>query len=478
MSRENKKFRLIFDHAPLGIFHFDRDGVITECNDRFVDIIGSSRELLLGLNTTRLPDKKIVTAVRTAIEGKKGHYEGVYESVTARKSTPVRASFAPVHDDNGLVEGGIGIIEDVSGQHRIAMALQESEKRFRTVVEHAHDGIYIIEDHGFSYVNRQFTELTGYSEDELLATGFDFRQLLTEESEELVRERIEKRSRGEDVPGTYELSIQNRDGEKIYVEVSTALLKPKDPMTVIGIMRDVTERKRTADLIRQSLSEKEVLLSEIHHRVKNNMAVISSILTLQSEYVDKYKDPEKLFQDTQNRIRSMALVHELVYESKNFARIDFGRLLHKLLDQFKNIYCREGQEIQVKIDADPVLLDIHVAIPLSLFTNEAILNAYKHAFDGVKRGNIKVALRKEKGGFLLAIEDDGVGVEDLSLLREPASFGYTIMHGLVRQLRGTLAIFSFEESSKPDDAGQVREEAANSKTGSRTGLRVEVRLPL
>jgi len=172
------------------------------------------------------------------------------------------------------------------------------------------------------------------------------------------------------------------------------------------------------------------------------MAVISSLMTLQTEFVEKEKNPESLLQETKNRINSMAMVHELVYENTNFLEIDFGSLLYRLVDELSSIYQQESKIIKVDIHAQNVMLDINKSVPLSLFANEVISNAFKHAFVGRDKGTICVRFERNQKGYRFVISDNGVGVSKPNLLEEPKSFGYTIIHGLIGQLRGKLDIQS------------------------------------
>ena len=184
------------------------------------------------------------------------------------------------------------------------------------------------------------------------------------------------------------------------------------------------------------LAQKEVLLTEIHHRVKNNMAVISSLLLLQSERCtdDSVRDS---YLDTENRVRSMALVHEMVYEQKNFTSIAMNDLLGRLARLLQDTFEQPGKQISVDVISRDVYLDMNRTIPCTLLVNELVSNAFKHAFSGRDEG--KVQIRMEKTGpdfYVLSVEDNGRGVEQIEHLSKSASFGYTIIHGLARQLRG------------------------------------------
>lgn len=152
-------------------------------------------------------------------------------------------------------------------------------------------------------------------------------------------------------------------------------------------MKDITERKQTESQLKASLKEKEVLLKEIHHRVKNNLQIISSLLNLQSEYIQDKQDLD-IFKVSQNRIESMALIHEKLYQSKDLARIDFGEYIRDLVCTLFCSYEVNSSAIDMKINIDQIFLGIDVAIPCGLMINEVVLNYLKHAFPKGRTGEI------------------------------------------------------------------------------------------
>ncbi len=164
-----EKYRLLFEYSPLGNFYFDEKGVIVACNDHFVDIIGSSREVLIGLDLFGLRDQKIVDNIRQVLEGRTVFYEDVYHSVTADKATPIRAIFTPIHLEGKGVIGGVGIIEDITERRRSETALRESEEHYRSLVENADEAIIVIQDGKIKFVNARAVEAFGYSVQEFMS---------------------------------------------------------------------------------------------------------------------------------------------------------------------------------------------------------------------------------------------------------------------------------------------------------------------
>jgi PAS domain S-box-containing protein len=211
---------------------------------------------------------------------------------------------------------------------------------------------------------------------------------------------------------------------------------------VIEYVRDITERKQAEDRLQESLQEKEVLLREIHHRVKNNMQVISSLLNLQSRHI---QDPVvlEMFKESQRRIRSMALIHERLYQSSDLSRIEFSQYLRNLATHLFHSYQVDSSRIQLRLEAEEVHLNINTAIPCGLIVNELISNALKHAFPEGRSGTLGLDLRTEEGdGYVLRVKDDGVGFPENLDFRKTETLGMQIVSTLVNQIDGRLALES------------------------------------
>jgi PAS domain S-box-containing protein len=218
-------------------------------------------------------------------------------------------------------------------------------------------------------------------------------------------------------------------------------------------LRDITADKNATAQIEASLHEKEVLLAEIHHRVKNNMAVISGLLGLQSTYIED-KVAAGLFEESRNRIHSMALIHDKLYQHETFARIDFSAYINDLISHIRSSYNAGKTEIRYTITCNDVFVDIKNAVPCGLIMNELLSNAYKHAFTGREEGLIKIVCTKMGGKFTMMVCDDGIGFESKKAVETPVSLGLTLINALVGQLNvnlktennnGTSYYISFEE---------------------------------
>ena len=252
LQESEEKYRLIFEYSPLGLLSFDEKGVIVACNDNFVKIIGSSREKLIGLNMLNLPDKNIVSAIKKALNGSPGLYEGDYSSVTARKITPVRCLFAPIDVGGGRIPGGVGIIEDITERKQVEEALREGEEFYRTIFENTGTSMILIEeDMTISMANREFVRNTGYSPDEI-----NGRMKWTEivHPDDLGRmvgqHRLRRESQGGALP-SYEFRYITKTGDLMDTLLTIKLVSGTKKS--IASLIDITERKRAEAELQQTL---------------------------------------------------------------------------------------------------------------------------------------------------------------------------------------------------------------------------------
>jgi PAS domain S-box-containing protein len=258
------KYRMIFEHSPLGIFHYDQEGTLTACNENFVAIIGSSQEELIGLNLLRdLADERMVAAIRIALNGGMGWYEGTYSSVTARKSTPVRCRFSPLSGEDGTVVGGIGIIEDITDRMVAEAALAEREARYRQLVENAHDIIYVTDRRGrFILMNPMGLRVSGYSQEELL--GKNYLELIPPDYRREVK-RLYRRQFLDMTPETYyEIPLFTKEGDIVWLGQNVQLVMDEHGAAGFqAISRDITDRKKSEEALRQSEEKYRTIIENI-----------------------------------------------------------------------------------------------------------------------------------------------------------------------------------------------------------------------
>lgn len=316
--------------------------------------------------------------------------------------------------------------------HRLALA-----QHFEYLHKYANDIFLLADgDHRIIEANERACAAYGYARDELLGRYVpDFRPIQVRPDFEPTLREAEKRG-----GLIFETLHQRKDGTIFPVEVSLRVLEIEGEKRYQAIIRDITERKKAEEQAKASLNEKEVLLREIHHRVKNNMQIISSLLSLQSQSLS---DPEikTMFRESQDRIRIMALVHEKLYQTKDLSRIDLAEYIRSLAAYLFRSYQTEAGRIQLKTDLDKTSLDINTSIPCGLIVNELVSNALKHAFPDERKGEILIELREGEGGALrLTVRDNGIGFPEGVDLRTTDTLGLQIVTLLVDQIDGKLDV--------------------------------------
>jgi PAS domain S-box-containing protein len=282
------------------------------------------------------------------------------------------------------------------------------------------------------------------SEDHLRALGLRSagRDLLVSHIHPSDRERVVQAFRASSqglVPLDVEFRAMLGSGDPVWFAAYGRPMIDADgrPTLIVGINLDITERKRTEDAVRTSLREKEILLKEVHHRVKNNMQIISSLLFLQSSYVRDPYDVE-LFRESQLRVKSMATVHERLYRSEDLSSIEFGEYVRTITAELLASYSRPGVVLTTSVD--DVRFGVDIAIPCGLLITELVTNAIKHAFPEGRDGRISIEGSRTAGTMHLSVSDDGVGYPEDVDFSGGETLGVMLIRGLTDQLDGTIAL--------------------------------------
>lgn len=319
--------------------------------------------------------------------------------------------------------------------------LAKSERRYKELAELLPQPVFETDAFGrVTFVNRRAFEYFGYGPEDI-ELGFIVTDVVAPEERQRAIANTLKLLAGEKVPD-YEYTAQRKDKSTFSVLVNSSPIMQEDKvMGLRGVVTDITDRKKAEEMLKASLLEKEVLLKEIHHRVKNNLQVVSSLLSLQSGYVMDYQAREG-FKESQNRIRSMALVHEKLYKSEDLSRINFSEYIESIANHLRRSYAMNCRSVKLNLDVDDVSLDIDSAIPCGLIVNELISNCLKHAFPHGKEGDVFLSLHSINGEIDLVVRDNGVGLPRDMDLRKTKSLGITLVSTLVKQLKGTLEMRS------------------------------------
>ena len=340
---------------------------------------------------------------------------------------PVLLSVTALREAGGNITGFLGVIADITARKQAEM---ERDRYFTLSPD-----LFCIAgmDGYFKRLNPAFSETLGWTNDELMARPFlsfvhpdDYAATLAE---------VEKLGQG-----AVTLSFENRYRCRDESYRWLAWKSVPEAGLLYASAHDITERKRAEQAIRDSLAEKEILLKEIHHRVKNNMQVISSILNLQAGYVEDAR-ARALFADCQGRVQSMAMIHEKLYRSANLATLDFGQHVRELAQGMVSSFGEVAERVRLHIEAEAVALDIDSAIPAGLILNELVTNALKYAFPDGRAGTLRIALRGDgPEQILLSVADDGIGLPEGLEVGRSRSLGLKMIHSLTRQIGGQVEV--------------------------------------
>ena len=324
---------------------------------------------------------------------------------------------------------------------RVQVDLEKREERLRILMDNMIDIISQIDArHRAVFVSPSVTRVLGYSYTDLL--GKTPAEFIHPEDFPALFGAIEQAGRNGESSARLEYRFRHADGRYIWIE-SQAMIMVDDAGRYAGAVfssRDISARRQAEDALRASLREKDVLLKEVHHRVRNNMQVISSLLNHQARLIT---DPAVLsmFQESQNRIRSIALVHEKLYRSSDLSRIDFADYIESLVVHLFHTLQADAGRITFHPALTPVEVDVTTAIPLGLIVNELVMNALEHAFPQSRRGEIVIRMEKTAEGSLrLEIADDGIGLPPDFDPARASSLGWQIVLMLVEQIGGTFAV--------------------------------------
>ena len=328
--------------------------------------------------------------------------------------------------------------EEIKERKRAEREIEKRQKYLESVLHATPSAIVTADDSGLVVEwNPGAEKIFGYTRKEMLHRNVD-EIIVPEEKMEEAAELTGQTLSGSAVT-PMETIRRRKDGKPIHVIIGVSPIRNGTKLHgIVAVYTDITDLKRVEDQLKASLSEKEVLLKEIHHRVKNNFQIISSLLNLQSKLI---RDDHALevFKESKNRIRSMALIHEKLYQSKNLAQIDFANYIKTLVSRLYQSYSTDSNAISLVYDVEQVSIRIDDAIPCGLVINELISNSLKYGFpsDWKGKGKIRIALhQKEKGQVELAISDNGIGLPEAFDVGKPESLGLRLVHILVDEQLG------------------------------------------
>ncbi len=319
--------------------------------------------------------------------------------------------------------------------------LKSSESRFHDIVNNSGDWIWETDEKGcYIYSSSMVKDVLGYSSEGIIGKYFYdfFAENQKDELKKIINDYYKKKK---PFKNFINKKIHKNDSEVILETSGVPIIGNNGELVGYrGADHNITLRQKAAEKIKASLREKEVMLMEIHHRVKNNLQIISSMLKLQAGYVE-HKPSLGLFKDSQNRVKSMSLVHEKLYQSKDLSSINFSNYVESLISFLLSSYGSDPDKIKLKINIQEDLINISTAIPIGLIINELVSNSLKYAFPNGKKGTIEVILisQKDKKKCLI-ICDDGIGFQGKIDFNNTDTMGLFLVNTLVDQIHGTIKL--------------------------------------
>lgn len=455
-EREQERLRAqtYLNTAGVMLFVVQANHTIALTNRRADEVLGTSEHMIIGHDwfSTFLPEsireseRERFNSILTGKAVLNDSFE--YVVITPRGERIIAGHFTALRDEGGLVTSVLYSADDVTDARSMEEKIRLSEANYRTLFEVGGAATAILTHEGtMSLINTGFERLSGYSKAEVEAQ-MGWPEFIRDQAGEPGQETDLKISDIHWPPETHgkrmytmqthecEGKFRVRDGTYRDVICWTSPIPGTDQY--IASILDITSRKQAEDELRSSLQEKEVLLKEVHHRVKNNMQVISSLISLQA---DKITDPESLerLRESQNRIKTMALVHESLYQSENLASIDPTDYLKNLASEVVSSYSLDTS-ITVDFAITVHSMDLDTALPCGLIVNELISNSLKHGFKGRNEGRIVVGLSETDSTYVLSVQDDGCGLPADFDITTLDSLGIKLINVLTHQMRGTIEI--------------------------------------
>ncbi len=434
LAESEANYRNLFDSSTDGILILDPDGNFLDANRTAYERLGYTREEFLALSIIELDHPSFADKVPERFRQVRERGAAVFESGHVRKD----GSMMPVEVNSRLLEYKgrqvlFSVIRDISERKKAESNLRLLEK----AMEALPIGITICDVEGkIMYVNPSEAFIHGYGVEELInrdARMFAPSKLWSQMSFDEIYDRGDMKRESINV---------RKDGKVFPVQLISVAVKDPDgnPIGIITTCEDISVRKRAEEQIRAALREKDILLKEIHHRVKNNLQVVSSMLRLQSDYV-KDEGARMVFEDSQRRVETMSLVHDKLYRSDDLARIDFRDYVNGLAANLALINDYRADQIEVKIEVEEMKLNVNNAIPCGLIINELVSNAFKHAFAEGRKGKVIVSMRRQnEKRIVLEVSDDGIGFPESVDFGNTASLGLQLVNSLVAQLGGIVAL--------------------------------------
>lgn len=429
---DEKRFNEALIESLPGVFYMlDGDQKFIRWNKNFEKEFGYTADEIKGMATADFISQTDYPSVQRK-------FEAVFEKGQSEIEIPVVAKDGEkipyyltgkkfVRDDEEFL---VGVGHDISEQKKAREQLKKSEELFRNLFLNAPAAIVMVNpDNKIQSINKAFQEMFGYSEQELL--GKDIDGVLVPDEEYSDAPKMPRKNAMDNFHK--EARRLTKEGELVDVFVAAIpVYIDNEPLAGFGMYIDITDQKKYEEEIYSSLKEKHVLLQEIHHRVKNNLAVISGLIQLQL-YETENPTIKDILKECESRIQTMALIHEKLYRSQNLSQIYCDTYIVDLVNTIRNTIGSE-KDITVQTEIEDVSLNINQAVPFALLVNEVLTNSFKHAFRDRDQGSIKIILNEQDDQLQVRLSDNGVGLPGSVSLEESDTLGLTLIQKFLQQL--------------------------------------------
>ncbi|MGC9517922.1 MAG: PAS domain-containing sensor histidine kinase [Methanomicrobiales archaeon] len=443
LKDSENRYRTIFENTGAATILFNKDGLITLANSEMEKLLDYNKDDVVGkrkwMEFIHPDDLPIMLKYHQMREKDPLSAPNSYETRIIDFSDKVHNTRITVDKIPGIDEYVTSVI-DITDLKNAYTHLEESENRFRLMFENIPVPYQSLDPNGlYLDVNEPLCQLLGYDKKDIL--GRSFKDFWSPETQKQFGQKCNYLKEKGWI-NNMEIELMDNKGDKRIVLLTGRV--QKDPKTAESIrshciLNDITERKQMMDQLQKSLDEKEMLLKEIHHRVKNNLMIISSLLNLQS-YSIKDEAARGVFRESQNRARSMALIHDRLYRSTDLKRINFGDYIRNLSNELYQTYVMDSDRVKLVLNVEDEMIDINTAIPLGLILNELLANAMKYAYPEGKIGDIKVFFNKVYDEYILRVKDEGVGIPSDLEISKVKTLGLQLIYNLTDQIDGELEL--------------------------------------
>jgi len=451
LQEARKRYRQIFEIAKVGIVVHDRNGKIIDANPEAEKALDNTEKELRKKDINywegkiykengelMKPSEFPVSRVFDTGKPTKGDVVGILGSKQDEIKWYIHGA-APLFDEKENIDKVMTSFIEITKQIRMENQLKRSEEKYRSFFQTSRDAVFITSKQGhWLDMNDAAVKLFGYKNTQELSKVKI--PDLYEKPEDRKRhiDIIEKKGFTKD----YAVNLKKKNDQVINTLITSVVIKNNSGEVIgfQGTIKDITERKKAEEKIKKSLQEKEVMLREIHHRVKNNLQIVTSLLRIQARFIQDRK-AKQAFKESQSRIYSMSLVHEKLYKSQDYANIDLGLYIQNFVTHLFHTYEVDTSRIEMSTDTENVHVDINKAIPCGLILNELVSNALKHAFPCGQKGKLSIKLRKSNNRKIsLSVKDNGKGLPKGINIRHPKSLGLQLIKDLTMQLHGDLKV--------------------------------------